>query len=256
VSQDPGVHLIPLGQIPDVAPGDSIAELLLASLRETGLALVDGDVIVVAHKIVSKAEGRIISLHDVEPSLRASALADRLEADSRLVEVILRESRRVIRAENGVLITETHHGFKCAHAGVDRSNAGPPEADTVVLLPLDPDSSARRVRDELKVTTQCEIAVIINDSHGRPWRMGTVGLALGSCGVAPLKDLRGQTDMYGRELVSSRIALIDEIAAAASLVMSGADERVPAVLVRGLSYPRSLQGAASILRPRDRDLFP
>jgi coenzyme F420-0:L-glutamate ligase/coenzyme F420-1:gamma-L-glutamate ligase len=204
---------------------------------------------------VSKAEGRLVALRSVAPSGRATRLARELDTDPRFIEVVLGETRDVLRADHGVLIVETHHGFKCANAGVDRSNAGPPDDELVVLLPKDPDRSARRLHDELRDSAGARVAVIVNDSHGRPWRLGTVGIALGVYGLAPLVSLQGRQDAYGRELGTSSIALADEVAAAASLVMGGADERIPAVLVRGVGYDEATDGISTLLRPRARDLF-
>jgi coenzyme F420-0:L-glutamate ligase/coenzyme F420-1:gamma-L-glutamate ligase len=219
-----------------------------------GLAWADGDVLVLAQKVVSKAEGRLVDLVGVIPSAEAERLAAIVDKDPRLVAVILSESRAVLRAALGVLVVETHHGFVCANAGVDRSNVGP-EGDVVVLLPADPDASAARLLAALDATTGVRGAVIINDSHGRAWREGTVGVAIGAAGIQALADLRGQPDLFGRPLEVTRVGLVDELAAAASLVMGQAADGIPAVLVRGAVFESGPGGARAIQRPVERDLF-
>ncbi len=249
------VMLHPLPGIPLVQPGDDLPVLLLAALSQAGLPLADGDVLVVAQKIVSKAEGRLVDLRTVTPSARAHDVATETKLDPRLVDVVLSESRSVLRAVPGVLIVETRHGFRCAHGGVDRSNVGPGR-NLVTLLPADPDASAGRLRVALEQASGAHLAVIINDSHGRPWREGTVGVAIGAAGITAVEDLRGRADLFGRVLQTSTVGLIDELASAASLVMGGANEGVPAVLIRGAASPRTDEGARAILRPPERDLFP
>ena len=254
MNQPPTVHLYPIAGLPLVRPGDDLAALLLAGLDRAGLAAADGDVLVVAHKVVSKAEGRLASLAGVRPSAEACRLADLTGKDPRLVEVILGESRAVLRAVPGVLIVETHLGFICANAGVDHSNVDADE-DVVALLPADPDASAARLRATIAQRTGASVAVIVNDSHGRPWREGTVGVAVGSAGIAAVEDLRGRLDLFGRPLRITTVGLVDELAAAASLVMGQAAEGVPAVLVRGAGYPQAGPGARSVLRDAAHDLF-
>ena len=206
--------------------------------------------VVVAQKAVSKVEGRVVRLDEVEPSERARELAG-AEGDPRQVEVILRESREVVRSRPPLVIAETRHGFVCASAGVDASNA--PEAGTLVLLPLDPDASARRLRDRLVGLASVEVGVVVSDSFGRAWRQGTTDVALGVAGLAPLRDLRGARDASGRELQSTQIAVADEIAGAAELVM-GKARRVPGAIVRGVEA-RGDGTAAELVMPRERDLF-
>ncbi len=243
------VTVIGLGGIPELDETDDLGLLLYeAALRAGGLE--DGDVVVVAQKAVSKVEGRVVRLDDVEPSERARELAG-AEGDPRHVEVILRESREVVRSRPPLVIAETRHGFVCASAGVDASNA--PEAGTLVLLPLDPDASARRLRDRLVGLASVDVGVVVSDSFGRAWRQGTTDVALGVAGLTPLLDLRGARDAAGRELQSTQIAVADEIAGAAELVM-GKARRVPAALVRGVEA-RGDGTAGELVMPRDRDLF-
>jgi len=243
------VTVIGLGGIPELDETDDLGLLLYeAALRAGGLE--DGDVVVVAQKAVSKVEGRVVRLDEVEPSERARELAGP-EGDPRHVEVILRESREVVRSRPPLVIAETRHGFVCASAGVDASNA--PEAGTLVLLPLDPDASARRLRDRIVGLASVEVGVVVSDSFGRAWRQGTTDVALGVAGLAPLRDLRGALDAGGRELQSTQIAVADEIAGAAELVM-GKARRVPAALVRGVEA-RGEGTAAELVMPRERDLF-
>jgi coenzyme F420-0:L-glutamate ligase/coenzyme F420-1:gamma-L-glutamate ligase len=238
----------PLPGVPEVRPGDDLAALLATA---AGGALRRGDVLVVAHKVVSKAEGALVALPDVRPSQRALDLAAALGKEPRHVQVVLDESAGVVRAERGVLVTRTHHGFVCANAGVDASNAGAP--DTLVCLPRDPDASARALRARLPGRP----AVVIGDSFGRAWRHGQAEVAIGVAGLAPLEDWRGRTDSAGRELRATWIAVADQAAGAADLVR-GKDSREPAVVVRGLERHVTEEdgpGAAALVRPVDEDLF-
>jgi coenzyme F420-0:L-glutamate ligase / coenzyme F420-1:gamma-L-glutamate ligase len=246
--------LHPLTGVPAVRPGDDLAALFLAAVGRAGLVLADGDILVVAQKVVSKAEGCLVDLRTVTPTPAAERLAAVVGKDPRLVTVILGESGQVVRAVPGVLIVETRHGFVCANAGVDHSNVGPDE-EVVALLPPDPDASAARLRRGLLERTGAVVAVIINDSHGRPWREGAVGVAIGAAGIAAVADLRGRPDLFGRPLRVTTVGVIDELAAAASLVMGQADEGVPAVLVRGLAFGRDDAGAQAVRRAAERDLF-
>ncbi len=238
--------------IPEVRHGDDLAALLVASARR----LADGDVIVVSHKVISKAEGRTVSLAAVQPSERATELAAEHGKDARLVEVILRESTEIVRSRPGVLICRTAHGFVCANAGVDASNA-PAGDDEVVLLPRDPDASARVLRRRLRAQTGVAPAIVIADSFGRAWRVGQCDVAIGLAGLAAVDDWRGRRDGAGRVLQATVIAVADEAAAAADLAR-GKDTREPAVLVRGLERHVSDAdgpGAAQLVRARDEDLF-
>lgn len=242
------VRVIGLPGIPELEAGDDLAAFLVEAARNVG-GLESRDVVVVAQKAVSKVEGRVVDLRDIEPSDRARELAG--DADPRRVEIILRESRKVVRSRPPLLITETFHGFVCASAGVDASNAK--GSHTVVLLPLDPDASAARMRDAVRELTGVDAAVIVSDSFGRAWRQGTTDVALGVAGLEALRDLRGQRDHAGYEMHATLIAIADEIAGAAELVM-GKTDGVPAAIVRGLEVEGSGLGS-DLLMPRDRDLF-
>jgi coenzyme F420-0:L-glutamate ligase/coenzyme F420-1:gamma-L-glutamate ligase len=255
VSVTPRLEIVPLSGLEEIAPDDQLGALLVAAARSAGLELDDGDVVVISHKVVSKAEGRVRDLADVEPGTRARELGAALDKDPRLVQVILDESRAVIRAERGALIVETRGGWICANAGVDASNV--PGDDSVALLPSDPDLSARRIRDELAGGGGGRPAVVISDSFGRPWRLGQADVAIGCAGLAPLDDWRGRTDHEGRELAATVVAVADEVAAATDLVR-GKDTGIPACLVRGLGRFVSAQdgpGARAIQRPEAEDLF-
>jgi coenzyme F420-0:L-glutamate ligase / coenzyme F420-1:gamma-L-glutamate ligase len=242
------IRILPLHEVPEVRPGDDLGGMLAAAAERAG-GLEDGDVVVVAQKAVSKAEGRVLRLEDVEPSQQARELAG--DDDPRRLEVILRESVRVLRSRPPLVIAETRHGFVCASAGVDSSNT--PEPGTVVLLPLDPDASAEGLRARLGELSGREVGVIVTDSFGRAWRQGTTDVAIGAAGVRPILDLRGERDSTGYELHATQIALADEIAGAAELVM-GKTSRVPAAIVRGLDVAG--QGSAKeLVMPPDRDLF-
>jgi coenzyme F420-0:L-glutamate ligase/coenzyme F420-1:gamma-L-glutamate ligase len=239
--------------LPEVRPGDDPAELIAAALD--GSVVEASDVLVVAHKLISKAEGRLRRLEDVVPGDRARALGETLGKDPRHVQVVLDESRDIRRAQRGVLIAETHHGFVCANAGVDASNSA--QADTVILLPVDPDASARHLRAGLRDRCGQAPAVIITDSFGRAWRHGQCDVAIGCAGLAPLEDWRGQRDGHGRELRATVIAIADELAAAADLAR-GKDTMQPAVLIRGAGRhvcPGDGPGVAPLLRGAAEDLF-
>jgi len=239
------ISILPVAGLPEIGAGDDLAAMIVEAA-----ALEDGDVVVVAHKVVSKAEGRVVRLADVEPSGRAQELAAG-ERDPRELEVILGESVRVVRARAPLVIAQTRHGFVCASAGVDHSNA--PEAGSVVLLPLDPDASARRIRDGIAERSGRTVAVVVGDSFGRPFRHGTTDVAIGVAGLAPLLDLRGTTDRGGRELRSTQVAVADELAAAADLARTKAGG-VPVVLIRGLA-PAGEGAARELVIEPERDLF-
>jgi coenzyme F420-0:L-glutamate ligase/coenzyme F420-1:gamma-L-glutamate ligase len=246
------LELIGLENIGEVKAGDSLGQLIVAACSRQGIELTDNDVLVVAQKIVSKAEGRTIKLKSVQPSERAQQLARQLDKEPELVEVILGESRSVIRSGGRALIVETHHGLICANAGVDQSNVG---LSQVTLLPEDPDRSAGEVRGEIHRRTGKKPAVIISDSFGRAWRLGTVDVAIGVAGMKPIKDERGTRDRYGYQLKAAVAAVADEIAAAAELVM-GKRDALPVVLVRGYDMEKKEDGSAQeLLRPKAEDLF-
>ena len=250
--------LTPLPGIPLIAPGDDLASILEQGLSRAGLSLQDGDVLVLAQKIVSKAEGCLVDLASILPSPRALELAQQSAKDPRLVEVILRESRAVLRIRPGTIIVEHRLGFICASAGVDHSNVagaqGDPQ-DWVLLLPRDPDASARSIRDRLSASSGAQIGVLIIDSHGRAWRLGTVGIAIGIAGLPGLVDLRGEPDLFNFNLQITQVGAADELAAAASLVMGQAAEGTPAVHARGFPYPLRDAQLSELLRPKEGDLF-
>jgi len=250
------IELIGLPGLPMVSPGDDLAGLLARAFDRADLRPSAGDVLVVAQKIVSKAEDRFVDLATVRPSERASRIAAEIGKDSRLVEVIIAESVRIVRQRPGLLITEHRLGYVMANAGVDLSNVAPPDGrERALLLPRDPDRSAEALRDRLSARFGCALGVIINDSFGRPWRRGTVGVALGAAGLPALVDLRGRPDLFGRAMQTSHVGLADEIAAAASLVMGQAAEGLPAVLVRGLAWTGPPSPARTLVRPEQEDLF-
>lgn len=248
------VELLPVQDLPLIKRGDNLTDLLIDAVRSTPFE--SGDVLVIAQKIVSKSEGRVVRLAEVTPSGAALALARETEKDPRVVELILLESREVLRKRPGLIVVEDIRGFVCANAGIDRSNVEQEgEDDQVALLPLDPDASAREIREGILKRTGVPVGVIINDSHGRAWRQGTVGVAIGLAGVPAILDRRGDVDLTGYVLQHTVIGLADEIAAAASILMGPAAEGVPAVIVRGLELPPSEGSAHEIQRPRESDLF-
>ena len=239
-----------------VEPGDDLGAIAVAAFAANSLEPRAGDVLVVAQKVVSKAEGRYVDVAAVEPSPQAVALAAETDKDPRFVEVVLGESKRVVRRRPGLLIVEHRLGFVMANAGIDHSNL--PQrggADRVLLLPVDPDGSAARLRQAIAEALGVAIAVIVSDSFGRPWRKGTVGVAIGAAGLPSYIDMRGQSDLFGRELLVTETGFADEIAAAAGLVMGQAAEAVPMVLVRGLVWSAPEQPAAAIVRAAENDLF-
>jgi len=237
--------------IGEVRPGDDIAQLIVEAAARQATPVLSGDLLVIGQKIVSKAEGRLVKLADVQPSPIALAMAPGLAKDPRLVEVILAESRRVVRMDKGVIITETHHGWICANAGIDQSNV---DADSVALLPEDSDRSARAVRDRVRALLGVEVFVIVTDTFGRPWREGLTNVAIGIAGFAPLLSYLGERDPAGRPLQATILALADELAGAAEPVMGKLD-RVPAAIVRGLPLRPSEEGSKPLLREPARDLF-
>jgi coenzyme F420-0:L-glutamate ligase/coenzyme F420-1:gamma-L-glutamate ligase len=246
------LSLTPLPGIPEVVEGDDLAQLIAAAADAAGTALQTGDILVVAQKVVSKAEGRVLSLSNVVPSELARDFARTWGKDSRLVEVVLRESRRIVRMDRGMIIAETIHGFICANAGVDASNV--PGEDCVSLLPVDPDGSATRLRKALEDQCGATLGVIVSDTFGRPWREGLTNVAIGVAGLSPLLSYIGQQDPHGHTLRVTELAVADEMAAAAGLLM-GKLERIPAVLIRGSRFPAGEGRARSLVRSAERDLF-
>jgi coenzyme F420-0:L-glutamate ligase / coenzyme F420-1:gamma-L-glutamate ligase len=241
--------------IPEIHPGDDLVQVILSALDANRFVLQEGDVVVVTQKVVSKAEGRLVDLATIEPSPRGLALAAEVDKDPRLVEVILSESRAVVRQRPGTLIVETRHGWICANAGVDRSNVAGEDTEIVLTLPVDPDASARRLREDLMAASGVDAAVIITDSHGRAWRLGAINVAIGVAGMQPIDDLRGRLDRFGYRLRSTTVARADELAAAAGLLSGQADEGYPVVIIRGVHYPRGDGAATDMQRPTEKDLF-
>ncbi|MDI3338991.1 MAG: coenzyme F420-0:L-glutamate ligase [Sphaerobacter sp.] len=246
------VRIIGVEHVPEARPGDDLAGLIAHGLEQSGLTLLEGDIVAVTQKLVSKAEGQLVDLREVEPSALARNWAARWGKDARQVEVVLREAQRIVRMANGLIIAETRHGFVCANAAVDASNVA--GSEQVSLLPVDPDASAERIRRALSERYGVRIAVIVTDSFGRPWRKGIVNVAVGVAGMAPLLDYRGQYDEHGYELRATVIAVADEIASAAELVM-GKLERRPVAVVRGYRVPPGAGSARDLVMEPERDLF-
>jgi coenzyme F420-0:L-glutamate ligase/coenzyme F420-1:gamma-L-glutamate ligase len=245
--------ILPVKGIPDIKKGDDLGRLIAGKVEDQGDQFQQGDIAVVSQKIVSKAEGRVLPLSKIIPSDFAKTIANETGKDPRQVEVVLRESKKIIRMRGGHLITETSHGFICANAGVDQSNVGT-RRDSVTLLPRDSDASADRIRKTIHHTTGRDVPVIITDTFGRAWRMGQVNFAIGISGMKPIHDYRGTKDMYRRTLQVTEIAVADELAGAAELVMNKAD-RVPVAIVRGYKAPRGRGRVRDLIRPEEFDLF-
>jgi coenzyme F420-0:L-glutamate ligase/coenzyme F420-1:gamma-L-glutamate ligase len=246
------VRIIGLQGLPDVTPGIDLAQVIVEAAQAHGHSFTGGDILVVTQKIVSKAEGRLVDLHTIRPSPFALQVAEVQAKDPQVVEVVLRESRRVVKMDQRTIIAETHHGFVCAHAGVDESNVA--GEGTVALLPVDADDSARRLRHAIQERTGVALAVIISDTFGRPWREGLVNVAIGVAGLEPLKDYRGLPDTEGRVLKVTTLAVADELASAAELVMGKLD-RVPVALIRGYPYAPGEGRAKQLVRAPEKDLF-
>lgn len=239
----------------EVREGDDIARLFVEAARKNGVKLCNGDIVVVSHKIVSKAEGRVVCLHEINPSEKALELASVTGKDPRLLEVVLREAKEVLKVGDGHVITLTKHGIVCANSGVDRTNSGG-AGERVVLLPEDPDASARRIRENIMKLTGTRVAVVIIDTYGRPFREGVVNMAIGFSGINPFRDYRGKPDRDGYLLRSTRVNIVDEIACAAELVMGQGNESVPFAIVRGVEYEESDKyGLKDILMSRNKWLF-
>ncbi len=245
------IKLMAIPGLPEIQPGDDLAKSIVIAARRVRITCEDSDILVIAQKIVSKAEGRLAHLSGAVLTPPAQQLASKLKKDPRLIEIILRESRRIIRSDP-VLIVETHHGFVCANAGVDQSNI--PGDDVVSLLPCDPDGTARKIATALRKLTGKRIAVIISDTFGRPWRLGLINVAIGAAGIPALLDLRGTRDQHGKPLHATIIAVADELATAAGLLMAKS-AAIPAVLIRGYRFRPTTDSAASIIRPPEQDLF-
>ena len=245
------MEIFAVENLPEINEGDDLSSLLARAMRERGAEVAARDIFVIAQKVISKAEGRVVRLDSIKPSGLATEWARAHEKDPRMVEVVLRESRRIVRMERGVIICETHHGIICANAGVDASNTA---EGTVVLLPVDPDRSARHIRAALAREFGVDVAVIISDTFGRPWREGIANVAIGLAGIAPLVDYRGQNDSHGRELRVTVIAVADELASAAELVMKK-NSGLPVAIIRGFDYEARDARIGELIRPPGLDLF-
>jgi coenzyme F420-0:L-glutamate ligase / coenzyme F420-1:gamma-L-glutamate ligase len=254
----PALNITPLQNIPLIRQDDNLADILLKSLLDTKIELQNNDILVLAQKIVSKAEGRMRNIADVVPSARALELAEKSQKDARIVELMLQESNEVLRIRVGTIIVEHKLGFVCANAGIDHSNvtgSGSEKEEHVLLLPEDPDQSARNIREQIKQKTGVNIGVMIIDSHGRAWRNGTVGICIGLSGLPALIDERGWKDLFGYTLQITVVGVADELAAAASLMMGQAAEGIPAVHVRGFPYPLGEGSLKELIRPKAQDMF-
>jgi len=246
-----GLQLFPLPGIPEVQQGDDLCQHILSGAQRAGVRFENGDILVVAQKIVSKTEGAAVRLASVKPSSKARSIGKKLKKDPRMIEVVLRESRRIVRSDR-VLIVETRHGFVCANAGVDHSNVS--GDDVVTLLPRDPDRSAKKIAAALQQRTGKRLGVIISDSFGRPWRMGLTNVAIGAAGVPVLRDLRGTRDRHGKPLTATVLAVADELAGAAGLVM-GKSEGFPVIVIRGYRFKPVMEPASRLIRSAEEDLF-
>jgi len=248
------IQIIAVEGLPIIKAEDNVAELVCNAAKKQGTPLQNGDILVITHAVVSRAEGNVVNLDDVVPSDFARKLAGQFGKDPALVEVILRESKGIVRMGDGNLITETKHGFVCANAGVDRSNV---EGDrNVALLPENPDRSAETIRNEIRRMTGCDVAVIVSDTHGRPLRMGEINVAIGVAGIKPIRDRRGEKDLFGYVLRVKQTAIGDELCSAAELVIGQANEGIPVAIIRGYNYPKSEDAKATeLVRPKEKDLF-
>jgi len=248
------IQIIGLEGLPIIKEDDDLARLICSNAEKRGVHIEDDDVIVITHVVVSRAEGNVVNLNSIEPSEFAKSLGQRLNKDPALVEVVLRQSKSIVRMGNGNIITETKHGFVCANAGVDRSNV--PGERNVVLLPVNPDRTAKRIRRKIRKLTGKDVAVIISDTNGRPLRDGQINVAIGVAGIEPIRSRIGEKDLFGYVLRVKRIAIADELASAAELVIGQADEGVPVAIIRGYAYPKSEKARANrLIMPRKKDLF-
>jgi coenzyme F420-0:L-glutamate ligase/coenzyme F420-1:gamma-L-glutamate ligase len=246
------IQICGLTKIPLIKPGDKVGDKIVQAAKEEGVQIHDRDVVVIAQKIVSKAEGMVVDLKSITPSAFAEAICKTTGKDPRHIETILREAKSIVRMRQGHLIVQTHHGFVCANAGVDRSNVE--SDDSVTLLPVDPDRSAREIRKRIRELTGADVGVIVSDTFGRAWRIGLVDVAIGVDGLRPTQDYRGAKDMFGHVLNVTQIAVVDELASAAELVMKKS-ACVPVAIVRGFEYPHGRGSAKDLIRPEEDDLF-
>jgi coenzyme F420-0:L-glutamate ligase/coenzyme F420-1:gamma-L-glutamate ligase len=248
------IRIIGIEGLPIIKKGDNLAELIYDAAEKQNTPIQNGDILVVTHVIVSRAEGKVVNLDDVAPSKFAEIIAKQYKKDPALVEAVLRESRSIRRMDDGKLITETKHGFVCANSGVDKSNV--PGERNVAILPEDSDSSAEKIRKKIMKLTHCDVAVIISDTHGRPLREGEINVAIGVAGIKPLRNRRREKDLFGYVLRVKNTAIADELASAAELVIGQADEGIPVAIIRGYEYPKSESAKATdLIRPKEKDLF-
>jgi len=248
------VEVLGVTNLPVIKEGDDLAKMICEATEGQGTPIQSGDIIVITHAIVSRAEGNVVNLDNVVPSDFAKAFAQQFNKDPNLIEVVLRESRSIVRMGDGKLITETRHGFVCANSGVDHSNV--PGNRNVALLPKNPDRSAQEIRRKIRKLTGKDVAVIISDTHGRPLREGEINIAIGVAGISPIRDRRKEKDLFGYTLKIKRTAIADELSSAAELVIGQADEGIPVAIIRGYSYPKSERAKATeLIRPREKDLF-
>jgi len=248
------IEIFAVTGLPVIKEGDDLAELICQAARDQVTPIQNGDIIVITHVIVCRSEGNLVNLKSVHPSQLAKSIAKKINKDSRLVEVILQESKRIIRMRNGKLITETKQGFICANSGIDRSNVH--GKDNLALLPENADQSAQRIRRRIKDITDKNVAVIVSDTHGRPLRRGEINIALGVGGIEPLRNRRGERDLFGYTLKVKKTAIADELSSAAELVIGQANEGIPVAIIRGYSYPKSEDAKATeLIRPHEKDLF-
>lgn len=248
------IQIIGIERLPIVKTGDNLAELICNAAESQGTHIQNGDILVITHVIVSRAEGRVVNLDEVVPSEFAKSIAEQYGKDPTLVEAVLRESKSIRRMGDGKLITETKHGFICANSGIDKSNV--PGERNVALLPEDPDHSAEEIREKIRRSTGCDVAVIISDTHGRPLRKGEINVAIGVAGIKALRDRRGESDLFGYILKVKQTAIIDELASAAELAIGQANEGIPVAIIRGYNYLKSENAKTTdLIRPREEDLF-
>jgi coenzyme F420-0:L-glutamate ligase/coenzyme F420-1:gamma-L-glutamate ligase len=248
------IQIIGIEGLPIIKAGDNLAELICNAAKKQGTSIQNGDIIVVTHVVVSRAEGSVVNLDEIEPSEFAKCIAKQYEKDPSLVEVVLRESKGIVRMRDGILITESKHGFVCANSGVDKSNV--PGERNVALPPKNPDDSAEKIRKEIKRLTSCDVAVLISDTHGRALREGEINVAIGGAGIKPIRDRRGEKDLFGYTLRVKQTAIADELTSAAELVIGQADEGIPVAIIRGYKYPKSDSASATeLIRPKEKDLF-
>lgn len=247
------LEIFPLKEFPIIKENDNITEIILKTLEKNNKSLEENDVIVIAQSIISRVEKRIINLNEIEPTIFANEIATQSNKDPKLVELILRESKNICKNRNGVLVTETKHGFVCANSGIDKSNV--PGENTVSLLPIDPDISAQKIRIEIKKRTKRNVAVIISDTHNRPFRLGAINVAIGCSGINPLKNYIEKNDLFGYKLKSSVTSDADQLCSAAGLVMGEANEGYPVIIIRGYQYEKGEISAKTLVRPEERDYF-